>query len=240
VYARPTVDGKLLSFGVSGKLWKDALVMYDRETGTLWSHVTGVAIQGKLSGMRLDPIPALQTAWAEWKRTYPNGLVLSKGAGLGPPTGMRNVYESYFKNEEQLGIFGTKNPDQRLPGKEYVVGLVVDRATVAYPFRHLSRQPLVNDVIDGRPVVVTFSAGSATGAVFSRAVGGRFLTFGGFHQEQDQLVMTDAETATTWHAVSGEAIRGPLRGTRLFRLPSTLSFWFAWKGFYPGTRLWEP
>jgi len=233
------VDGKVLSFGVSGKLWKDGLVMYDRETQSLWSHVTGKAIAGKLAGMQLTFLPSLQTTWAEWKQMYPGGRVLSKRTSL-DSEGTRNVYESYFANPTQLGIFGTKNPDEVLPGKEFVVGITAEKTAVAYPFRFLSRQPLVNDVVAGRPVVVTFSSTGASGAVFSRSVGKRTLTFTNLRRERGELLMDDQETGTTWRALSGQAIRGPLAPTRLVQLPSTLAFWFAWKGFYPNTHLWKP
>jgi len=52
--------------------------------------------------------------------------------------------------------------------------------------------------------------------------------------------MEDVETKSTWRALSGEALRGKLAGSRLTQLPSTTGFWFAWKGFYPGTRVWKP
>jgi hypothetical protein len=39
VYARQ-VGSEVLSFGVSGMLFRDGLVMYDRETDTLWSRWT--------------------------------------------------------------------------------------------------------------------------------------------------------------------------------------------------------
>jgi len=228
-----------LSFGVSGKLWKDALVMYDRETQSLWSHVTGKAIAGKLTGMQLAFLPSLQTTWAEWKQLYPGGQVLSKRSSLG---GGRtpNVYEGYFANPNQLGIFGTRNPDEVLPGKEFVVGVTAEKTAVAYPFRFLSRQPLVNDIVAGQPVVVIFSSAGAAGAVFSRSVGKRTLTFANLRRERGDLLMDDRETRTTWRALSGHAVRGALAPTRLVQLPSTLAFWFAWKGFYPETRVWTP
>lgn len=228
------MEGKLLSFGVSGKLWKDALVMYDRETGSLWSHVTGSAITGKLKGTTLKMIPALHLTWAEWKQLYPASQILSKA---GPS---QNVYEGYFADDSQLGIFGTRNPDPRLPGKEFVVGVRLEQTAVAYPFRHLSRQPLVNDLVAGRPVVVVFSREGATGAIFSRKAAGRTLTFENLRREQGDLLMDDRETGTTWRALAGLAIRGRLAGARLDQLPSTLGYWFAWRGFHPGTRLWEP
>lgn len=229
----------MLSFGVSGKLWKDGLLMYDRETHSLWSHVTGAAITGPLAGGRLKLFPAIHTTWAEWKALYPASLVLSKQGKLGIE-GTRNVYEGYFADETRLGIFGTQNPDTSLPGKEFVIGLRVDRVAVAYPYRHLSRQPLVNDTVAGRPVVVIFSAGSATGVVFSREVRGKTLRFTDLRREKGDLVMEDVETRTTWRALSGEAIRGTLARTRLDQLPSTVGFWFAWKGFHPETIVWKP
>jgi len=239
VYVRPTVEGKPLSFGVSGKLWKDALIMYDRETFSLWSHVTGTAVKGKLTGMRLRLYPAIHTTWTEWKQLYPDSLVLDKRTGLSLE-GTRNVYEPYFANPSQLGIFGTENPDKSLPGKEFVIGLTLDMVAVAYPYRHLSRQPLVNETVDGRAVVVVFSAETATGVVFSRKLANRTLTFTNLRREGKSLVIDDVETQSTWRALSGEAVRGRLAGTRLEQLPSTIGFWFAWKGFYPDTLVWKP
>jgi hypothetical protein len=239
VYVRPAREGKILSFGVSGKLWKDALIMYDRETDSLWSHVTGTAIKGKLTGTRLKIFPAIHTTWAEWKRLYPGSLVLTKESRYGL-TGVRNSYESYFADPDRLGIFGTRNPDQTLPGKEFVVGLVRENTAVAYPFRYLSGQPLVNDLVGRQPALVVFSARSSTGVIFSRKVRDRVLTFANLRREKGELWMDDIETKSTWRALSGEAIQGKLAGSRLEPLPSTLSFWFAWKGFYPSTIVWKP
>ena len=58
VYER-NVAGRMLTFGVSGMLYRDALVMCDRETGTLWSHVDGRARNGPLLGETLQPVPAV-------------------------------------------------------------------------------------------------------------------------------------------------------------------------------------
>ncbi len=71
VYARPVVEGTLLSFGVSEKLWKDVLVMYDRETGSLWSHVTREAVRGRLAGNCLAILPSTLSFWFAWKGFSP-------------------------------------------------------------------------------------------------------------------------------------------------------------------------
>jgi hypothetical protein len=49
VYSRE-IDGQEYSFGVSGKLIMNVLVMYDRETGSLWSQLLGEAVEGELKG----------------------------------------------------------------------------------------------------------------------------------------------------------------------------------------------
>jgi hypothetical protein len=62
VYAR-TVNGRTLTFGVSGKLIRNSLVMYDRETHSLWTHLTGGAIDGPLRlGLWTITFPSYTTA----------------------------------------------------------------------------------------------------------------------------------------------------------------------------------
>ena len=72
MYSRK-VSGKTLSFGVSGKLWKNALIMYDRETSTLWSHLTGEAVHGPLEGEKLTMLTSVpKVRWKDWKSQHPD------------------------------------------------------------------------------------------------------------------------------------------------------------------------
>lgn len=240
MYVRPQHEGKPLSFGVTGKLWKDSLVMYDRETGSQWSHVTGAAMRGPLKGQKLQVVPALMTTWAHWKRLYPSGKILAKRPGLFGAAGASNVYRSYFEDPFRLGIFGTRNPDEALPGKEFILGVSAKGQRVAYAFRHLSRRPLVNDTVKGNPVVVVFSPQDATAAAFFRRADGRGLTFENLRDRDGVWLMDDRETGTTWRAFEGTAVAGRLKGARLEAVPATQAFWFAWKQIYPDTRLWTP
>ncbi len=125
VYARE-VDGKVLDLGVSGALYRDALVLYDRETGSYWSQVTGEAIRGPLAGKKLAEIQSVVTTWREWKREHPDTLVLRSDPGP-----RRSPYEAYFARPFELGVLGTKNPDERLPGKTWVWGFVAQGKAVA-------------------------------------------------------------------------------------------------------------
>jgi len=93
-----------LAFGVSGLLYRDALVMYDRETNTLWSHVDGRALDGPLLGETLEPVPAIHATWTQWNALYPGqhgarerpGVpILLRGLQPRPLTGrhLRTAYE---------------------------------------------------------------------------------------------------------------------------------------------------
>jgi hypothetical protein len=136
-------------------------------------------------------------------------------------------------------VLGEFNSDDRLNTKQFVVGVILGDAARAYPFSQLNDEPVVNDELNGQPLLVVFDPGSATGAVFGRDVDGQTLTFeletaGGL----DDARLVDVETGTIWSAFTGEALEGPLAGTELQRLRSTSSFWFGWKDFYPDTEVY--
>ena len=236
MYARE-VDGQELTFGVSGKLIMNALVMFDRQTDSLWSQFLGQAVRGPLSGTKLTFLPAELTTWKAWKAMHPDTLVLDKR--IGRSIGSRDPYTSYYRSGS-AGVLGETNRDDRLPRKEFVVGLATDAFQQAYAFRYLNDVPVVNDTFDGRSIVVTFDQESAAAAVFDRSVGDRTLTLEptGERTPGGESLMRDLETGSTWGISSGEALTGPLVGERLERLPSLVSFWFAWTDFYPGTELY--
>ena len=81
MYERPVLaDEEPTTFGVSGKLWRSALVMYDRQTRSLWSQVNGTAMVGGSEGTKLAELPSTLTTWGEWRHRHPDTLVLVKTA----------------------------------------------------------------------------------------------------------------------------------------------------------------
>ena len=223
------VEGRTLTFGVSGKLILNNLVMYDHQTESYWPQAYSQAIEGPLRGARLELIPSQLMDWAAWRELYPDTLVLDKGSSFPIDT-----YASYYRGP-QPGVIGRAVPDNRLPGKEFVLGLQLEGAEKAYPYRELSAQPVVNDVAGDERVVVTFNADAATGAVWDRVVGGQTLTL----RQSGDTVMTDEETGSTWSMLTGAAVAGPLADERLRQLPTTPSFWFAWLDLFPDTDLYR-
>ncbi len=240
------VGGRTLTFGVSGKLYANGLVIYDHQTESLWSHVRGEALSGPLAGTRLTPLPAMHTTWAAWRRLHPGTLVLDPARSPHRRDYSRDPYEGYYYTEK-AGVLGAKTRDARLTPKQFVVGVRRGGSTKAYPFAALSRTPVVNDDVGG-PVVVVFDEATATAAVFERRAGGRTLTFeaAGHPSAPSGRApmgtprMRDRETGTVWHGLTGEALEGPLAGRRLTPVPVTYAFWFGWRDHHPETALYLP
>ena len=230
MYARD-VDGKTLTLGVSGKLIRNSLVMFDRETGTLWSHLTGEALEGPMVGRHLQQVLSEQTSWGRWRAEHPETLMLA----VDPGDVRFDPYQSYY-GAPDAGILGRKRADDRLPVKEKVVGVRLGGAVKAYSFTTLARERVVNDTVGGVPLVVIFDGSSFSGAVYRRDPGGNMRTF---EPGSTSLSMVDRETGSNWDGLSGKATSGPDTGTGLEQIPITYSFWFGWADFYPNTEVYR-
>ena len=87
------VNGDVLSFGVSGKLRKSDMVMYDRETESWWQQAIGEGIVGHYTGVELTMLPSWLESWGEFKARNPDGLVMAE-PGWARDYG-RNPYRGY-------------------------------------------------------------------------------------------------------------------------------------------------
>jgi hypothetical protein len=232
VYARE-IEGVEHTFGVSGKLIMNALVMYDHQTRTLWSQFLGQGVKGPLAGVELGFVPVVHTVWVLWQATHPDTLVLDKAGRY-----RNDTYRYYYRNGSK-GVLGETRKDDRLEAKAMVVGVRVDGRTKAYPFEVLRDQPVVNDSVADRDIVVFLERGTDTALVFDREVDGRVLTFRLVEGSGAQALLRDEETGSRWLVLTGTAIDGPLQGKTLRRSTSILSFWFAWNDWNPDTELFQ-
>jgi hypothetical protein len=207
VYARE-VDGKVLTFGVSGLLWKQSLVLYDKETGSLWSHLPGRAMHGRLRGKALEQVASVMTDWKTWSRQHPDGTVVL----------LSRTSQDYVK------------AFYRQPAR-FVLGVAGGGKAKAWGFDRLAKAVAVNDTWDGRPVAVLFDRASVTARLFARQVKGRELTF-----EVRAGKIRDRETDSTWEPTTGRAVDGPLKGSELEPLPAIVSYRAAWLAFHPASQ----
>ena len=233
MYARD-VGGERLDFGVSGKLVLNALVMFDRQTETLWSQFLGRALEGPLAGTELTPLPATLMRWGRWRALHPDTTALDQGRVV------IDAYSNYYLRPD-AGVIGERNRDDRLFPKTLVLGLTLPEGRKAYAHHHLADAPALNDRVGGQPVLVAWDGEARAAAAFDPAVDGRVLAFDAAEPGPDgEARLRDRETGTLWRALTGEALEGELAGRRLERLPAFAVFWFAWSDYFPDTLLHEP
>jgi hypothetical protein len=131
--------------------------------------------------------------------------------------------------------------DADVGAAEPIIALAVGGEARAYPVRYLLYHEVVNDVVAGTPVVVTYCPLCDSAASFSRRVRGRTLTFGVSGQlEYANLRMFDRQTLTRWQQITGRAVGGRLEGARLRLLPSAVVSWGSWLVAHPEGRVLAP
>ena len=212
--------------------------MYDHQTRSLWSHITGEAIQGPLTGKRLKPLTAMpQIAWKAWQLNYPSTRVLSVPTRDGMRENRRqDVYADYHASQ-RAGVSGMDYTDNRLPNKVLVIGVQVqtksgDTQFRAYPLTHFTETAVINDTLGEVPLLIFHDKTSFATAVFKRNADARTFTL------QEGYFVED-NTGTRWNLVTGAAISGKDEGTRLERLPAINIYWFAWARYYPETSIYQ-
>ena len=239
MYSRE-LDGETYTFGVSGKLFRDALLMYDHQTRTLWSHITGEAVEGELKGRRLKMLVSTpRITWKDWKRNHPLTKVLSVANDFRRPgkqvQEIRTDNYAMYHASPDAGISGTQYIDNRLMNKELVVGVRINESYRAYPFRAFKKQSIINDEVGNAPVLAFHDLESNATAVFLRTVAGETLRF----EPVRGYFVKDTTTGTTWNLITGMATDGKLKGQTLERLPAMNIYWFAWARYHPETTLYE-
>jgi len=119
-----------------------------------------------------------------------------------------------------------------------VLGYEAGGEAWAYPVRILNLHEIVNDTLAGTPVLVSYCPLCASGVVFDRRLEGDTLLFGNTSAlYESDMVMLDYGTGSYWWQVAGRAIVGPLTGTELTVLPSSMRRWEEWRRLHPETRV---
>lgn len=130
------IKGKAQTFGVSGLLYNSDVLLFDRETESLWSQLRYEAVSGTMAGEQLKVLNTTNTTWKAWKSKNPNTLVLSEDTGY-DRNYSSNPYPEYKSSSEIY--FPVSEKDDRFHPKEMVIGLEVNGKFKAYPFSELEK-----------------------------------------------------------------------------------------------------
>jgi hypothetical protein len=151
-----------LSFGVSGKLLKSNLIMYDRETQSWWQQALGEAIVGDLTGMSLKTLPTWLESWDEFRARNPDGLVMEKpefNRSYG-----RNPYRGYDSLKQPF-LYSGQKPPHGIPPLVRVVRV----GSRAWTLPRLVKEGRVNEA----GVTITWAKGQASALDTSQIAKGR-------------------------------------------------------------------
>jgi len=128
------MSGSVFTFGVSGRLYKSNVLIYDHQSESLWSQLMGKAVTGPLSGTALVKIPSQRMRWKTWKRLYPDTIVLSTTTGYQRDYSI-DPYTGYYRIGEVMFPVGRVRKD--LPTKTRILGLEINGKSKAYPLSTL-------------------------------------------------------------------------------------------------------
>jgi len=154
VYSR-TVDGKKHTFGVSGRLYKSNVLLYDHQTESLWSQLMNQAVTGPEAGKSLTVLPSSRIKWKTWQQRNPHTTVLSDDTGFYRDYSI-DPYEGYYRIGSLMFPVGDVRQD--MSAKEPVLGIEIKNYAKAYRLDWLSANPGIhNDTVGGYPIRIEVS-----------------------------------------------------------------------------------
>lgn len=250
VFNGVAADGERIHVGVSGLLFNNNLIMYDRrDRQSLYPQMIYKAVLGPRQREELELLPVTECTWEYWKRIHPDTRVID---GNGTRYNINQYTQYPYINPSQGGDYRTANAYILFPNmdtatsalfgaKDLAMGVRFGEMVKAYPFQAMHREDVINDVIvEGpkqHPILVVFYRDAQLAVPFSReiSVNGQAttLTFEKVNSTQGAypFMVKDSETGTTWN-LKGEGVDGTHEGRQLTQLPSHNGFWFAWGTFW--------
>ena len=229
------VNGRHLTFGTSGLLYRSNKLMFDDETHSLWNTFTGEPVVGALAGkeFKLAPHAVVTTTWGEWRRQHPSTSVLSLDTGYQRDYSEGSAYQGYFSTDDLM--FQVSMTDDRLANKEEV--LVLQLADVmstgrdkglAITARFLQENRVFHYTFFDRNLVIVTSEHGANRVYDAQDV--RFVQ----HIDSERVV---DDFGREWRITEAGLVLDGNPSMKRIRLPAQRAFWFGWYAQFPDTEL---
>jgi hypothetical protein len=207
------------TFGVSGRLINNNLVMYDRATQAWWPQMLATSIPGPWNTTpepaSLQEIRLIWTTWKRWRNAYPDTRVLTEDTGYArnynrDPYGSYNPRKGYYKDDSTL--FPPLDTSDRFKMKDIVIGARTTSGAAAFYKPSLRKQGVLEGQIADTPIVAVYDPKLDTGYVYRGSKEGVKNTDGAITVNGDQYSPANL----------------PLE-----RIMAYDAMWFAWYGYYP-------
>lgn len=148
--------GQRLQFGVSGLLYNSDVLLYDRQTHSLWSQLLRRGVSGEYDGVRLQTLPVQHTTWRDWREQHPDTQMLSPDSAGAVRDYDVDPYAGYDKSEAVFFPVRPEAPQDTLHPKEWVLGVLAGDDAKAYPFSELAKrgEAVLQDQVGGQEVQI--------------------------------------------------------------------------------------
>lgn len=231
------VGGRTWRLGTSGLLYRSNKLMFDEETGSLWSTLEGRPVVGELvgRGLQLASRPVVTTTWGEWRADHPDTTVLSIDTGHRRDYSEGAAYRDYFSHDDLY--FQVPGDDRRLRNKAEILTFRVRPSPGAAPVPVAVAQDLLKrtrvypvEVGSRRFIVVT----SRQGANRVYAMDASRVAFQATRPDDRSVI--DAN-GVVWRVTEDQLVSSDPTAPALPRVPAQRAFWFGWRAQYPDTLL---
>lgn len=227
------INGEITTFGVSGLLYNTNLIPYDRATDSNWSQIRLDCVNGQLLGDTIETFHLVETTWKTWKEKFPNSTVVTSNTGYG-----RNYnnypYGDYKTNNSKL-LFPVTPNDDRLPGKERVMGLIHNGKAKVYRFNLFKKETKIIDVqFEGKNLIVIGNRNKSFIVAFENNLNGEERIFTAI--DEGENIMQD--NMGNKYNLFGTITEGVDKGNQLVNTTSFMGYWFSFGAFFANAAIY--
>lgn len=228
-----TAGGLILTFHLAG-INNQNFLMRDDQTGTFWQQITGRAVSGPLAGSQLEFVASDELTFGLWRSQSGSKTILK------PVAKYANDYEAKDWDVRMAKVKTVLNfPDAGLRSRDLVFGVDAFGVSRAYPVKRIQAAKLINDRLNGTPVLVVLGPDRKSIRVFQAPTGSDYFSLTQMPASRmDAALFMDAATGSTWN-FDGCAISGALRGTCLKTVSGLNDYWFDWRNYHPHTTIFK-
>jgi len=206
--------------------WRRGVMIVKGRDGTLWSALTGRALEGPLKGNQLERIPSLTTTWGYWMMLHPESTAYDLFDGKKYPMApLPHELSPEAKATMEEG-------DERLPSMSLVLGIDDGKHQKAFAINDTAERDCQLGDVGETPVAAFWYGPTKTAVAFDRRIEGQTLTLYADSISPESAPFKDKETDSRW-TIAGRAVDGPLRGKELTWVSSIQCRWYAWSAEFP-------
>ncbi|MGI9533293.1 DUF3179 domain-containing protein [Lutimonas sp.] len=227
------INNTITTFGVSGLLYKNNIVPYDRATGSNWSQLTAKCVNGELIGSSPETTVLVELSWGLWKTLYPDSRVLTTNTGHSRQYALY-PYGGYRTDNEQF-IYPIEPLKNNVPAKERVYVINDEEKAKVYRFSNFEGGKIIRDQFQGKDYLIIGNADFIVS--FELDDNTRNFEFT-YEFNGSEIIMTDDQN-NEWN-IFGQALSGPNRSQFLKKSHSgMMSYYFSVESFYEGPEFYE-